>query len=283
MSPWTKRKPHDRIERCAPPAPLTPFVDSFAGRNAHIAPARFRILPTGRAELMFNFADPFLAGTAGMLDPLAPVALLGPRDTAYWQGAGPEIDWFLIQLTPLGLRRLLGVSFAECWNAAEAVPGFSGLHEAMALSLSFTERAALAVAWVGQKCGQEGAHAAYSRLTTLVREGQLRGPDAMAALLDTGARNLRQRFTAEIGIGPKRFCSLVRFNRQLTARHPLHAETHDHALAEYADESHAAREFRRFAGVTPGAYRTAKADDALVFTLSEDTPLPPATRFERRF
>ena len=272
MSPWTKRKPHDRIERCAPPAPLAPFVESLAGRRARVAPARFRILPTGRAELMFHFADPFLAGQANSLEPLAPVALLGPRDTAYWQGAGPEIDWFLIQLTPLGLRRLLGMSFAESWNLVSAVPGLARLYEAMALAPGFAERVALASAWIGQRCGRDCDNAPYSRLATLVREGRVRGPDAMAALLGTGARNLRQRFSAEIGIGPKRFCSLVRFNRQLSARHPLLADKHDHALAEYADESHAAREFRRFAGVTPGIYRAAKTDDALVFTLAETLP-----------
>lgn len=272
MSPWIKRKPHDRIERCAPPGPLAPFVESFASRRANIAPARFRVFPTGRAELMFHFADPFLAGREGRLQPLPPVALLGPRDTAYWQGAGPEIDWFLVQLTPLGLRRMLGLSFAEIWNLIEPVPACGSLHEAMARSPSFQHRVALTSTWIARRCDGGAGDVAYSRLSTLVRDGHLRGPDAMAKMLDTGARNLRQRFGAEIGIGPKRFCSLVRFNRQLSARHPLHAAAHDHALAEYADESHASREFQRFACVTPGAYRAAKACDALVFTLGEDEP-----------
>ena len=269
MSPWTKRNPHDRIERYSPPDPLAPYVESFASRRANIAPARLRIFPTGRAELMFHFADPFLTGASGRLDPLPPVALLGPRDTAYWQGAGPEIDWFLVQLTPFGLRRLLGLSFAECWNRIEPLTGLDPLHEALATLPRFPDRVALAVKWIAQQCGNGSGGSAYSRLSTLVRDGHVRGPDAMAALLDIGARNLRQRFSEEIGIGPKRFCNLVRFNRQLTARHPLHANEHDHALAEYADESHAAREFRRFAGVTPGTYRASKASDALVFTLEE--------------
>jgi len=269
VSPWTKRKPFDRIERSAPPASLAPFVESFAGRRASIAPARLRILPTGRAELMFHFADPFLAGHIGALAPLTPVALLGPRNTPCWHGAGPEIDWFLVQLTPLGLRRFVGRSFGELRDADEGGSGFAHLHEAMALASSYQERVALASAWIAQPCGSQAHHAPYSLLATLVRNGQLRSPDGMASLLDTGARNLRQRFTAEIGVGPKRFCNLVRFSRQLIARHPLHANAHDHALAEYADESHAAREFRRFAGMTPSAYRAAKEDDALIFTLDE--------------
>jgi transcriptional regulator GlxA family with amidase domain len=100
----------------------------------------------------------------------------------------------------------------------------------------------------------------------LARAGRLRTIDALRHRLDVGPRRLHQRFAGDYGVGPKLFLNLMRFGRQLEERHPLVAPR-EVGEPEYADESHAIREFRRFSGLTPGAYAAQKkSGDRLIFT-----------------
>lgn len=264
-------KVSDVISRIAPPRDLEPLVEALAGRQARVPRTMFPVFPTARAELIFHFGDSFLVGgeTGAPLRPLPPAVLLGPRQRIYWQGAGPGIDWFLIQLTPLGCRRLLGLGFAEAWNDEIALGDLWGsaaeaLHERLREAGSFQARAALAVAALRACAGPVEADP-VSRFGSLARAGRVRTLAELAAGLGVGPRRLHQKFVADYGIGPKTFLSLMRFGRQLEARHPL-SSRHGADEPEYADESHAIREFRRFAGLTPGAYVRQKQTDRLVHT-----------------
>ena len=266
-------QPSDVISRIAPPRDLAPLVEALAGRSAFVARAQFPVFPTARAELIFHFGDPFSVAdsAAGPIRPLAPAVLLGPRRALYWQSAGPRIDWFLIQLTALGCRRLLGLSFAELWGREVAPGGARGsaliaLHERLRRLPSFQARAVVAVEAL--RAIQSGAveDDPVSRLGSLARAGRIRSVAQLGARLDVGPRRLHQRFVAEHGIGPKYFLSLMRFGRQLAACHPSFDPDGQADEPEYADDSHAIREFRRFAGLTPGAYARQKKGDRLIFT-----------------
>ena len=268
------RPPEERdiISRCPPPPDLAPFVEALAGRTARSEARRFPVFPTARAELIFHFGDPFLVGEdPAAMRPLARAVLLGPRRRTYGQSAGPRIDWFMVQLSPLGLRRLLGLSFAETWESEIALDECWGakagvLFDQLAGTGSFARRAAVAAEAL-RRLGGEAADP-LSEAVSRVRSGQLRSVGALCRRLDVGPRRLHQRFTAETGIAPKLFLSLMRFGRHLEALHPrplLPCVEADEP--EYADDSHAIREFRRFAGVTPGAYVAQKrAGDRLVYT-----------------
>jgi AraC-like DNA-binding protein len=270
---------HDRrdvIRRSAPPADLSLLVEAFAARSAEVPRSFFPVFPTARAEVIFHFADPFLVADRelGPVRPLPGAVLLGPRSARYWQSAGPRIDWFLVQLTPLGCRRLLGVRFADSWHREFALTDFWGstataLHSRLQEAGSFNERMAVASAALRALCrGGAVGDAAVSEAGRLARAGRMRSVDQLAARLDVGPRRLRQRFAEEYGISPKQFLRLMRFGRQLVSRHPLAARLHPPVdEPEYADDSHAIREFRRFTGMTPGAYTQLKSGgDQLIFT-----------------
>jgi len=249
------------------------LVESFASREARTEPATFPVFPTARAELIFHFGDPFRVGERRADRPLPRIALLGPRDTLYWQAAGPAIDWFLIQLTPLGCRRLLDLPFADAWNRAiDFEPLWGGearaLWEQLAAAPTFEMRVALASRYLRSlRRTRLSGDALMSEAGRQARAGTLRSVDQLAATLDVGQRRLRQRFAAEYGIGPKYFLRLMRFGRQLEALHPLRRAAAEHGVDEYADQSHAIRELVRFAGLTPGAYLGVKSSgDRLIFT-----------------
>jgi AraC family carnitine catabolism transcriptional activator len=84
-------------------------------------------------------------------------------------------------------------------------------------------------------------------------------PSTAAALADelgVGMRTLQRRFLEHVGVSPRQHLRWLRFER---ARHLLLQHEHrsvDVAIfAGYSDQAHFVREFRRFAGVTPGRWR----------------------------
>src|SRR5688500_4460963 len=141
----------DRLWRIAPPPDLAPWIEALAGRYAEQPRAIFPVFPTARAELIFHFGDPFLVGDGGNAMRRLPAAgLLGPRAQIYWQSAGPSIDWFMVQLTPLGCRQLVGRRFAELWNRElpmkQPWAGAVSLHKRLRCAGDFPARVAVTMA-----------------------------------------------------------------------------------------------------------------------------------------
>ena len=81
--------------------------------------------------------------------------------------------------------------------------------------------------------------------------------DALHGLTDLGERQLRRRFEAAVGYGPKTFQRIVRFRRWLRVAGSTPAEQRSlsdlAALAGYADQAHLTREVTRLAGLPPAA------------------------------
>ncbi len=275
----TDRSPStDRLYRKVSSDALAPLVEAYAGRSATGKLATFPVFPTGRAELIFHFADPFRTGSEASLQPLARAALLGPRSSSYWHAAGPTIDWFLIQLTPIGMRQFLGARFDRCWDRAVLLSNLPhalpiDLFERLCSAGSFAARAALVdTLLLTIPPVDDGGDVAVSEAGRLARRSEINTIAGLADFVGVGERRLRQRFRAEYGVAPKAFLQLVRLGRQLQSLHPDHAADPDTALAEYADESHAIRAFRRHTGLTPSAYREIKhSGDPLVFTGRSET------------
>ena len=70
------------------------------------------------------------------------------------------------------------------------------------------------------------------------------------------ARHLIDRFNAQVGLTPKRFCRVRRFQRAVALAHRGAAEDWATIAADcgFSDQSHLIHEFRAFAGVAPTAY-----------------------------
>ena len=65
-------------------------------------------------------------------------------------------------------------------------------------------------------------------------------------------RQLERRFLSRVGIGPRRYASLRRFERAVALAPRAPSLTHVAYQAGYADHSHFVREVRRLTGSTPG-------------------------------
>ena len=69
-----------------------------------------------------------------------------------------------------------------------------------------------------------------------------------------------ERFKIEVGLTPKRFCRIRRFQHAVTRVHGGHAVNWPAVAlrAGYFDQAHFIHDFRSFAGLTPTGYQAAR-------------------------
>jgi AraC-like DNA-binding protein len=253
-----------RYEELAPPAELRDLVHRIWLLRGDKGPGPLpfqRVMPDGRAELIYNLADPFecRVGDGARTQPLA--LLVGPNRRA-------------MEIRPTGSVDLVGVRFRpEALSAWLRVGG----GELLDRSCPFDELPARLDPTLAEQLA--GAPDSGSRLTILRRhlvlgssrvafdrrigaavdlalaDGRAR-PAAIATAVGMSYRQLSRLFRERVGFGPKPLVRLGRFQRALRALEgPGDRSVASVALrAGYFDQAHLARDFRLFAGVAPGRY-----------------------------
>ncbi|UGB39460.1 helix-turn-helix domain-containing protein [Frateuria soli] len=120
-------------------------------------------------------------------------------------------------------------------------------------------RLALLERWLQQRMRAPGvdscvAHALawLERTPQAVRIGHLLRENGVSE------RRLARMFRRQVGYGPKQYARLLRFRAVVAQVHALDRVDWAGVAADggYCDQAHLAHEFRRFAGVTPGAFMT---------------------------
>jgi AraC-like DNA-binding protein len=78
--------------------------------------------------------------------------------------------------------------------------------------------------------------------------------ESLARSLSVSERQLERRFLHQVGVTPKRFARLRRFERAVELAPSSESLTRAALAAGYYDQSHFVRDFRGFTGMAPGEY-----------------------------
>jgi AraC-like DNA-binding protein len=210
------------------------------------------VLPSTGAVLGFQFRGQVRAGDAL----LAPAGVTGIQPVARTYSYADRTGSVLVRFTPVGTA-CLGVPAGEL--AGRSVPLDAILPAARVAEV--TERlgeapdAATRVAVVahflaGLPCaGDPLVTRAIALLDAPAGEASIA---AVARAVGTSERQLERRFLARVGVTPKRFVTLRRFERAVALSATAPSLTAAAIDAGYYDQSHFIRDFRRFAGGPPG-------------------------------
>lgn len=78
----------------------------------------------------------------------------------------------------------------------------------------------------------------------------------VTAAVGLSEKRFIERFKSEVGVTPKRYCRLLRFQQVVATAHALRdADWADVAVScGYTDQAHLIHEFREFSGMTPGTF-----------------------------
>ncbi len=253
-----------RYEECAPPPELHDLVHRvWLLRGAPAAgPAGFqRAMPDGRAELIFNLADPFESrdGTRVRRQPLS--LLVGPTPRAMEIRATGAVDLVGVRFRPEALSAWLRVPGEELLGLAGAVgelplaldPTLAEQLEALPDSAS---RLSVLYRHLARAAARRDVDPRIGAAVDLALAGHPPRPAAIARTVGMSHRQLSRVFRQRVGLGPKALIRLGRFQRALRLLdNPGRRSVAAVALRTgYYDQAHLARDFRLFAGVGPGRY-----------------------------
>jgi AraC-like DNA-binding protein len=231
-----------------------------------------RILPDGRPVLILNFGSPFESCTQGiwksqpqcffvgqitgplLLRPSGPAAMLG------------------IQFRPHGAAMLLKMPMFELTDSALALETLShqlfheldSLREFASPARALTNLDSILHRFAEQSCVNDQL-VSYA-VNDIERSGGLIGIPEVANRLGLSTRQLQRRFKDSVGISPKLFGRMQRFQRVFRAM-----ETDGlgwvnvAANSGYYDQAHLIRDFREFAGKPPSGLLDVEVDLARHF------------------
>jgi AraC-like DNA-binding protein len=252
----------------APRPALRPFVRTLwaidpAEASAAAAAAREHVLPAGTTHLAIRlsnhplrvFADP--DDTAGRTIGLAIIG--GPRSRYYVRDVSQPACSVGAELEPGAAPILFGVpadELAERHTPLEGPwgPAAAAARERLGAARSLAERLDVLEAILAARLPRaRGLHPAVAHAL-----GRLHAGAGVGAIVDeTGysQRHFFGLFRSAVGLGPKVYGRVQRFQGALTQIASAPSAADAAAAAGYSDQAHMTREFRAFAGLSPGRYR----------------------------
>ncbi|NUW37885.1 AraC family transcriptional regulator [Nonomuraea sp. SMC257] len=267
-------------------AALTPFVARLSAYDLGPDPAgAHRGLPSSTVSITIPGHDSLDIGWAGRPGSRrrlrAVVAGLHLHAAELRQQGYARGVW--LTLSPLGVRALLGLPASalagHVAELADVVPAMADLPERLAACRSWPERRALVERRLLDGLARHDGRADLSRMraTLAALSGTGRVREA-AELLGCSRRHLSGTVRAELGVTPKEYQRLVRFE---TARGRLVAAAGAGeislaavaAASGFADQAHFTREWRSMAGCTPTEWLRAEGPDARSQKFKTSPPL----------
>lgn len=252
------------------PAPrLRPFVQMlWASRETGATGGRERVLPTGSAHLVFRFEAPlrtFAATDDVHGNEIGLTIFGGPRAEPYLRDSSRAVTSVGALLAPGAVALFAGdradllahshTPLDELWGRQTA----RLLEQLQEAGDPLTQLARFEALLLGKLPRTGGIHPAVAHAIARF-ETSPAIPEAQRVGLivkETGYshRHFDTLFREAVGIAPKRYLRLRRFQVALgavTGSAPLAAVA---LAAGYSDQAHLTREFREFAGITPSEYR----------------------------
>lgn len=232
------------------PRGLARYVKAMRIGHATESGARYRRLPDGETELMLTYS----AGA-----PLR-ASLIGTRTNVLNKETDLGASALLVRFRLGAAHAFFGRPMSELtdqvvpldalWSARELQP-LRAATDGAQLQAAFAQALQVRFSHAYEPAAALSVRRALQRIA---QAAELPRVPALAAELGISERQLRRGFDQVIGVSPKHYLRIARFQRALrTARAAQHKPDWA-ALAEscgYFDQAHLISEFREMTGVTP--------------------------------
>jgi AraC-like DNA-binding protein len=250
----------------APAGALRDAVAEVWFARGTIRGTRERIAPTGSTVLGIVLGDPILQVPGnGRGEPFLAERgfVIGPHDAPI-VNEPRGMTWAIgVVTTPVGCRAALGVEPGTIRGRVvePAWPAFPDVRESVRAAPDAAT--AIAITVDALESGLDTSDRGLARITRAVaaiEADPVRPIADLAADLGISHGHLDREFARIVGLGPRVLARVVRL-RRLVASIDVYGEVEWTRLANelgWFDQAHLIRDFKRFAGVSPGEYAAAQ-------------------------
>lgn len=245
-----------------PPLPgaLRPYVNAVFGYHAEGVPAYDHVaLPTPSLVVVIDLADGLCLSGLGHDRRRFTATAAGVCAEPARIHEGGTSHGVMLYLTPLGARAVLGLPAAEIVNVAVDLadllgPQAEALREQMHAAGDWASLDVL-YSWLLRRLPTTRTESIALEAWDCIMAGAAARVGELAHATGWSARHLHDQMRREIGVPPRTVLSVKRFNETVSdvrrgANLAAVAARHG-----YADAAHLSREWRRFTGLSPTAWR----------------------------
>ncbi len=227
------------------------------------------IFPDGCTELIFNLADPFRRFHAnGEIEIQPKILLVGQmKEHAAIQPTG-RVRLFGVRFKPGGLFPILQTPISEVTNQiidSKIILGrFSAeLEEQLHACETFNECIRLTESCLLARLRFNSAPDAIidTLAERIIQTGGRVSIEALTRDIGLSHRQIERSFRKRVGISPKLFARIIRFQTVFNALDHGSVNWSQIALGcGYYDQAHLIRDFKTFSGASPGAFLTSQVE-----------------------
>jgi methylphosphotriester-DNA--protein-cysteine methyltransferase len=237
-----------------PAPPLSDHVALFWAFDAYGGPhERERVLPTGTSELVITLGN----------ERTCPMVLSGTQSRAFVIDVAARPTLLGVHFKPGGAVSFLGMPASEIADTVAPLDVLWGraaaeLKERLLEAATWEARFAVLESALRAKLGRaRRRHRAVAfALQAIDAAPHVQTIGRLTECVGLSSRRFIELFAGEVGLTPKLYCRVQRFQRVLARieRHEA-VDWSDVALAcGYYDQAHFIGDFRTFAGISPTAY-----------------------------
>jgi AraC-like DNA-binding protein len=266
VAPLSTTRAPEVIRQVVPRPELRPFVDLIWQYDGLIQSHELeRVLPTGTMQIIINLAEDasrkYDASDPEQIEEHSGAIVSGPHGRFFLIDTAEQASVVGISFTPGGAAPFLGMPASELRDlhvSLEDLFGGTGrdLREQL-IEAETSERFRILEDWLLARAnGRLTRHPAVAYALT-----EFRGVPSTRSVSDVteraglSSRRFIELFDAEVGLTPKLFCRIKRFQHALRIVQQTDVDWADlAAMAGYYDQSHMIRDFQEFCGLNPGAY-----------------------------
>lgn len=243
---------------------LAPFVRCYWSLDVAVTglPEPYRVVPQGCVELMFFYKTPYADCHTGSSLPHA--VILGQQSSYLDLQALGDVGIFSVLFKPHGAKVFFKTPLNEVTNLSVSLCDFSGknsseLIERIVLARTNAERVQIIESYLLARIREKELEE-FNRIEQVMNSvRELRGEisiDQMSYISCLGRRQLARVFQKVVGMTPKQYLKIVRFQHVLNTKqlNPKINLTHLAFECGYHDQAHFANDFKRISGESPKNY-----------------------------
>lgn len=253
-----------------PAAPLAQHVEAIWWASRPALPHRRELsLPTGRADIVIPMLQDSVVRFASVESRearhLRGAVVSDVHDRHAVRGMGGASQVMGVHFRPGGAAAIFGGALCELRNRTELLEALWGaaardLHERLLSTQALPRKFEIveAALWSRLRAAPPADPMVAFALRRFDQEPATTRIDALQEASNCSPQQFIRCFTAHVGLTPKRYARVLRFNALLPLINRSEAGRRDWAelaaLGGYFDQSHLIHEFKRLAGMTPTAY-----------------------------